>query len=163
MKVSSDSPQKTIEIGIALGKLLKPGSVVLLKGDLGAGKTQLAKGVALGLGVADHVTSPTFTIINEYEGRLPFYHVDAYRLGDPGEAFDLGLEEYFFGGGVTLVEWPERVISMLPDEYLMVMMSVTGLDQECREVIFLPSGQTYEEIIGLLPACIEQVEEVQRS
>jgi len=150
MKVSSDSPQKTVDIGMALGKLLKPGNVVLLKGDLGAGKTKLAKGVALGLGVVDHVTSPTFTIINEYEGRLPFYHVDAYRLEDPGEAFDLGLEEYLFGGGVTLVEWPERVFSLLPDEYLMVMMSVPGLDQESRELIFLPMGQTYEGIIELL-------------
>lgn len=163
MKFLSDSPHTTIEIGRILGQMLGPGSVVCLEGNLGAGKTQFAKGVALGLGVSDHVTSPTFTIINEYEGRLPFYHVDAYRLGDPDEAYELGLEEYLFGTGVTLVEWPERVSFLLPDEYLTVAIHPAESDENARELELLSTGRSYEDIVREVLAVISAETELLRS
>lgn len=149
MKIFSDSPGQTIAAGRALGKLMKPGSVVCLRGKLGAGKTHFAKGIALGLGIQEHVTSPTFTIINEYEGRLPLYHVDAYRLDD-GEAYELGLEEYLYGPGVTLIEWPERIEGLLPDEYLTVMIDYIETDTEARELQFLAGGPGYGTLVDKL-------------
>ena len=148
MKMLSDSPDRTIATGQALGKLLKPGSVVCLKGDLGTGKTHFAKGVALGMGISEHVTSPTFTIINEYQGRLPLYHVDAYRLEEEEEAYELGLEEYLYGTGVTLIEWPERIQSLLPDEYLRIIIkqAADGFFSK-RELEFLPRGQDYAQLV----------------
>jgi len=148
MKILSDSPDMTIAIGQALGELLKPGSVVCLKGDLGTGKTYFAKGVALGLNISEHVTSPTFTIINEYQGRLPLYHVDAYRLEEEEEAYELGLEEYLYGSGVTLIEWPERVSGLLPDEYLMIRLIRAENDDNSRELEFQPFGQNYAELVA---------------
>lgn len=114
------TPESMRRLGARVGGLLRPGDVVCLAGDLGAGKTTLAQGLAVGLGVEEPVTSPTFTIIQEYRGRIPFYHVDAYRLESPEELEDLGLEEYIFGDGVTVIEWAERVASLLPDNYLEV-------------------------------------------
>jgi len=147
MKLYSDSPEKTITIGRELGKYLDPGDVVCLEGRLGAGKTHFAKGVALGLGVEDHVTSPTFTLINEYEGRLPFYHVDAYRLEDEEEAYELGLEEYLYGNGVTLIEWPDRIKPVLPAEYLTVALTFAETDSESRELEIAAKGERYAKLI----------------
>lgn len=163
MKVVSHSPQQTVQIGMALGEIIRSGSVICLEGNLGAGKTQFAKGVARGLGVADHVTSPTFTIINEYEGRLPFYHIDAYRLEDPDEAYELGMEEYIFGEGVTLVEWPERVSPLIPDEHLVVKIRVSGFEEDSRELEFFSRGRIYQEIIDELTARIACDHELLRS
>ncbi|MBU7008438.1 tRNA (adenosine(37)-N6)-threonylcarbamoyltransferase complex ATPase subunit type 1 TsaE [Phosphitispora fastidiosa] len=146
MRVFSDSTEKTITIGQSLGRMLGAGSVVCLEGDLGAGKTHFAKGIALGLDISEHVTSPTFTIINEYEGRLPLYHVDAYRLEEEEEAYELGLEEYLFGSGVTLIEWPERVTGLLPDEYLTVSIIRADKGDNSRELEFLPCGQSYVDL-----------------
>jgi len=154
MKIISSSPDKTIEIGRKLGQILTTGSIVCLGGDLGAGKTHFAKGVALGMGVEEHVTSPTFTIINEYEGEMPLYHVDAYRLEGEDEAYDLGLEEYLYGTGVTLIEWPERVKYLLPDEYLKVSISSTPGNGEIRELEFMASGAGYHKIIEELKASV---------
>ncbi len=150
MKVFSDSPQKTIEIGRKLGKYLEPGDVIYLSGSLGAGKTHFAKGVALGLGVEDHVTSPTFTLINEYEGRMPFYHVDVYRLEEEEEAHELGLEEYLYGSGVTLIEWPERIKTVLPEDYLAVELRFTGTGSEARELEISARGERYEKLVEQL-------------
>lgn len=112
------SPEETAALGETLAARLQPGDVVALYGDLGAGKTQLAKGVAAGLGLApDAVTSPTFTLLHEYEGgRLPLYHFDAYRIEHAHELYDLGYEDYFYGDGCCLVEWPTHVDPLLPDE-----------------------------------------------
>ncbi len=151
MVLISDSPEKTIAIGRALGKLMGPGSVVCVEGNLGAGKTHFAKGVALGMGIDEHVTSPTFTIINEYEGRLPFYHVDAYRLEDDEEAYELGLEEYLYGTGVTLIEWPGRIEGVLPDECLRITI-LAGAGDETRELEFTASGRSYDKILEKLAA-----------
>jgi tRNA threonylcarbamoyladenosine biosynthesis protein TsaE len=145
--IMSDSPEKTISIGKTLGSILKPGSVICLRGDLGAGKTHFAKGVALGLGIEEHVTSPTYTIIKEYEGRMPFYHVDAYRLDDEDEAYELGLEEYLYGKGVTLIEWPERLQSVLPNDCLNINIKQNYDDNEEREFVLKPVGSEYIKIV----------------
>lgn len=154
MEFFSRSPEQTIALGRQLGELLNPGSVICVYGNLGAGKTYFAKGLAQGLGVAEHVTSPTFTIINEYEGLIPFYHVDAYRLTDEEEAYELGLEEYLFGRGVTLIEWPDRVKSLLPDAYLQVFISLTEEGDEFRVLDFRAKGQGYEKLVEELENCV---------
>lgn len=107
----------TAKIGETLAREAKPGEIYLLEGDLGVGKTVFAKGFALGLGITDPITSPTFTIIQEYEqGRLPFYHFDVYRIADEEEMFELGYESYFFGQGVCLIEWASLIQGLLPAE-----------------------------------------------
>lgn len=154
MKMTSDSAEQTIEIGRKLGQLVEPGAVILLKGNLGAGKTHFAKGVALGLDIHDHVTSPTFTIINEYQGRMPLYHIDAYRLEDEGEAYDIGLEEYIYELGVTLIEWPDRINGLLPGEHLAVEISYAGADDETRHLEFTAQGVRYKNLVKELTAVV---------
>lgn len=112
------------EYGLKLGYALSSGTVIALIGDLGAGKTTLTKAIAEGLGVQEHVTSPTFTIINEYEsGRLPLYHFDVYRLDDIDEMNMLGYEEYFYGKGITIVEWADKVIEIIPKGATVIELS----------------------------------------
>ena len=107
----------TREFGIALGRSLEKGDIVALTGDLGTGKTALTKYIAQGLGIKDTITSPTFTIVQEYsQGRLPLYHFDVYRIGDPEELYELGYEEYFFGDGACVIEWAELIGDLLPKE-----------------------------------------------
>ena len=109
MEYRTETPQETEALGEALGRVLPPGSVVAYTGGLGAGKTAFTRGLARGLGVQDRVTSPTFTIVNEYEGgRLPLFHFDWYRLSDAEELFDIGWEDYLSRGGVCAVEWSEN-------------------------------------------------------
>ncbi len=105
-----------------LGEVVRPGDVVALIGDLGAGKTVFAQGLALGLGVGekDYVCSPTFTLINEYQGRIPFYHIDLYRIGDEDELYELGLDEYLAGNGVAAVEWFDKFEAFMPPNILRV-------------------------------------------
>ena len=130
-----------MKYGEQLGRELLPGSVVALIGDLGAGKTTMAKAIAKGLGVVEDVTSPTFTIINEYtSGRLPFYHYDVYRLGDGDDAYEgmeeLGYKEHFFGDGVTVVEWADIIEDLLPKDATYIMIENGGED-DTREVRIL--------------------------
>ena len=109
MEYRTETPQETEALGEALGRVLPPGSVVAYTGGLGAGKTAFTRGLARGLGVQDRVTSPTYTIVNEYEGgRLPLFHFDWYRLSDAEELFDIGWEDYLSRGGVCAVEWSEN-------------------------------------------------------
>ncbi|MBN1464190.1 tRNA (adenosine(37)-N6)-threonylcarbamoyltransferase complex ATPase subunit type 1 TsaE [candidate division KSB1 bacterium] len=108
------SPQETLALGRDFADKLVPGDVVLFKGELGAGKTTCIKGVCAGLGVRQAVTSPSFTLINEYRGRIPVYHFDFYRLQSEHEAIDLGLQDYFDGDGVCLIEWPDVMANLLP-------------------------------------------------
>ena len=141
----SNSTEETMFFGEGLGRLLEPGAVVLFRGDLGAGKTHLAKGIARGLEVEDQITSPTFTLINEYQGRLPLYHMDFYRLGEPEEAMDLGVDEYFYGRGVTLIEWPERIAGFLPKEALGI--DITALDGDSRKIKVTARGDKYVKLV----------------
>lgn len=136
----SHSPADTQAFGRRLADRLQPGDVVLLEGDLGAGKTCLAQGICAGLGVAAAVSSPTFTIIHEYEGRLPVYHLDAYRLTDPSGAETLGLEEILGGDGVALVEWAERIPEYIPADRLRVeLQPVPAQGADVRRLLI--SGQ----------------------
>jgi tRNA threonylcarbamoyladenosine biosynthesis protein TsaE len=140
----------TQALGHRLATLLFPGAVVALVGPLGAGKTQLVRAVAEGLGVADGrvVTSPTFVLIQEYRARLPVYHFDAYRLRDVREFFDLGAHEYFQGDGVCLVEWADKVEAALPPEHLRITIEVTGADS--RRFTIEGFGPRYEEVVRRL-------------
>lgn len=148
----SHSPEDTGRLARELAGKLGPGSVVTLEGDLGAGKTTFAQAFAAGLGVQGIVNSPTFTLIKEYEGeKCPFYHMDVYRL-TPEEADELGLEEYFHGDGVSLVEWASRIADLLPEERLELVLnrlqaqSAETWEENRRVVQVAPRGETYEEV-----------------
>jgi tRNA threonylcarbamoyladenosine biosynthesis protein TsaE len=136
----TSSPEQTTAFASGLAERLQENDVLTLEGDLGAGKTTFTKGLAKGLGVKRNVNSPTFTIIKEYQGRLPLYHMDVYRLDDSFE--DLGFDEYFNGGGVTVVEWAHLIKEQLPDERLAVSI-LRKSDQE-RTIILEPAGNRYE-------------------
>lgn len=123
------SPAETVALGRRLAERLGPGDVLALYGDLGAGKTHLVKGLCAGLGIApETVSSPTFTIVNEYDGTLPVYHIDAYRIERTEEFFELGYETYVFGDGVCLIEWPERVEALVPEHALRLRLAHGGGD-----------------------------------
>lgn len=113
--IETNSPEETFEAGRKLGMNAKPGEIYTLNGDLGVGKTVFTQGVAAGLGILEHVNSPTFTIVQVYEsGRLPFYHFDVYRIGDVEEMDEIGYEDYFYGNGLCIVEWAERIRELIP-------------------------------------------------
>lgn len=130
----TSADHETLRLGRELGGLLSGGDVVALAGELGSGKTCFAKGVALGLDVPSHVvvTSPSFALLNEYEGRVAFYHLDVYRLDDLADFLSAGLEEYFYEGGVAAVEWGDRWPEVLPPWALIVHLDI--LDEERRKV-----------------------------
>jgi tRNA threonylcarbamoyladenosine biosynthesis protein TsaE len=145
-RTMSFSDRETEEWGRRLGQAIKPGSFIALEGDLGAGKTAFTRGIARGLDIDDPITSPTYTLVQEYEGRLPLYHFDVYRLDDSDEILEIGAEEYFYGEGVTVVEWPQRVEDYLPLERLIVRIEKGTNDNE-RELVWLPQGQQYVELV----------------
>ena len=122
MKIMTHSPAQTEAVGEALGKRLQPGSVVAYRGDLGAGKTAFTRGLARGLGAAENVTSPTYTIVNEYlSGRMPLFHFDMYRLSSSDDLFDIGWEDYLERGGVCAVEWSENVADAMENAVLVTI------------------------------------------
>lgn len=135
MEYRSNSPGETEALGAALAKLLWPGAVVAFTGDLGAGKTAFTRGIARGLGIGDRVTSPTFAIVNEYEGgRLPLFHFDMYRLTSSDELFDIGWEDYLDRGGVCAVEWSELAEAALPPETVFVTIARSPEDDAARDI-----------------------------
>lgn len=134
MEYLSHSTEETEALGEALARRLRPGDVVAYFGGLGMGKTAFTRGLARGLGCAGRVTSPTFTIVNEYEGRLPLFHFDMYRLGSEDELFDIGWEEYLDRGGVCAVEWSERVAGVLPENAVRVTFRPCGENEEWRRI-----------------------------
>ncbi len=145
LALTTDSVEKTRQAGEELGRLLGPGDLLCVYGPLGAGKTALAQGVARGLGVTGAVTSPTFILIREYRGRLPFYHFDAYRLKGPEDLTLLGVEEYLAGDGVVLVEWADRVDPVLPAERLNIVLDYSGENE--RKLRFAPQGARYRALV----------------
>lgn len=117
MIFESNSAEDTFAFGQKLGREAVPGEIICLNGDLGVGKTVFTQGFAAGLGIDDYVNSPTFNIVKEYEGgRLPLYHFDVYRIGDPSEMEEIGYEDYFYGQGVSIIEWPGQIEELLPKE-----------------------------------------------
>lgn len=142
--LKTTSPEQTVEIGESLARLLKPGDTLTLAGDLGAGKTTFTKGLAKGLGVRDMVSSPTFTIIKEYQGRLPLYHMDVYRMD--GDDEDLGFDEYFASDGVTVVEWADNIASYLPNDRLEIEILREENESE-RTIQLTPIGNRFLELV----------------
>ena len=147
-KFNSNSVNDTILLGKHLGKLLQTGDIIGLAGELGSGKTYFTKGIALGLGISSNiVTSPSFTLVNEYEGRLKLFHIDAYRLKDVSDFFSAGLDEYFFKDGVTVMEWADRWPEVLPDNTIMVSFKI--INEKKREIII--SGlHEHERVVQLI-------------
>nr|WP_233129821.1 tRNA (adenosine(37)-N6)-threonylcarbamoyltransferase complex ATPase subunit type 1 TsaE [Domibacillus epiphyticus] len=127
-----------------VASLLAPGDVLLLEGDLGAGKTTFTQGLAAALGVKKNVNSPTFTIIKEYKGKYPLYHMDVYRLGQDSEE-DLGFDEYFYGDGISVVEWAHYIEDQLPDEYVAITLYHTDVEGQ-RKVVLNIKGDRYERL-----------------
>ena len=139
MEYLSHSPEETEHIGEMLGRRLRPGTVVAYRGGLGMGKTAFTRGLARGLGCAGRVTSPTFTIVNEYDGATPLFHFDMYRLGSSDELFDIGWEDYLTRGSVCAVEWSERVDDAMPADTLWVDIA-RGTDESDR-IITITGGE----------------------
>ena len=132
MEFITNSPAETEAVGEALGKALKPGTVLAYRGDLGAGKTAFTRGLARGLGATEQVTSPTYTIVNEYlSGRLPLFHFDMYRLSGADDLFDVGWEDYLERGGVCAVEWSENVMEAMENA---VCVTIEKLGEDSRRI-----------------------------
>lgn len=134
--------EQTQDIAYKIGKWVSNGMILTLEGDLGAGKTTFTKGLAKGLGINRNVNSPTFNIIKEYQGRIPLYHMDVYRLESGGD--DIGLDDYLFGDGVCVIEWASRIEDLLPRERLDIKIFREGENQRCIELT--PIGKNYETI-----------------
>ena len=141
-KIRTTSLEQTQDIAYKIGKWVSNGMILTLEGDLGAGKTTFTKGLAKGLGINRNVNSPTFNIIKEYQGRIPLYHMDVYRLESGGD--DIGLDDYLFGDGVCVIEWASRIEDLLPMERLDIKIFREGENQRCIEVT--PIGKNYETI-----------------
>lgn len=145
MEFITRSPQETERLGAALAQYLLPGDVLAYTGDLGAGKTAFTRGLAAGLGITDRVTSPTYTVVNEYlSGRLPLFHFDMYRLHSADELFDIGWEDYLTRGGVCAVEWSENVEEALEDPIRVELRKVD--DDPEQRVISIEGGRQFADI-----------------
>ena len=142
------SLKRTEEFGKVLGKIVEPGDVITLQGPLGAGKTALTQAIARGLGVDPHIyiTSPTFSLLHEYQGRTPLYHMDLYRLTGEDEIESLGFQEYFSGNGVTVIEWPERLGVLMPTERLHVELVISG--ESCRIANLTGYGDVWQKKVA---------------
>lgn len=134
LDLTIDTEEQMARLGERLGEMLERGDVLCLSGDLGAGKTTLTKSIAQGLGVEDYVTSPSYTIVNEYEGRLPLYHFDVYRINDIEEMYELGYEDYFYGTGVCVVEWAGMIEELLPEKRIWIEI-LRGNTAESRTLV----------------------------
>ena len=148
LQLNSHSPEQTQRLGVQLGELAQAGDVFLLSGSLGAGKTCLTQGIAWGIGIKEYAFSPSFVIVREYYGRLALYHIDFYRLSSIDEIVDLGLDEYFSGNGVCVVEWADKGITVLPQENLHIRFSYIS-DTE-RSLSLEPRGERYSQLLKSL-------------
>ena len=140
------SADETVELGKRIGKNLMPGDVILLTGDLSAGKTTITKGIGASLGVKRVINSPTFTIVKEYSGNCPLYHLDLYRLDGLNNDFD--LEDYIEGDGVCVIEWPFQVSEILPKEYLEI--KIERIDEFTRSITIMNHGDSYVRVVEAL-------------
>lgn len=139
--------EQTMTIGRQIGKLANPGDVICLIGDLGTGKTHLTKGIAEGLDIHEHITSPTFNIVNEYDGKLKFYHFDVYRVNDPDEIAAIGFDEYIFSDGVSVIEWANYIEELIPDEHLTITIEkVNNENENLRKITLKNFGERYNYI-----------------
>ncbi|KRN31067.1 tRNA (adenosine(37)-N6)-threonylcarbamoyltransferase complex ATPase subunit type 1 TsaE [Liquorilactobacillus mali] len=148
MELSVRNAEETIKYAQLLSRVLMPGDIILLNGDLGAGKTTFTKGLAVGLGITKNVKSPTFNLVKEYhDGRLPLFHMDLYRLEGIG-AGDLGLEEYFNQAGVSVLEWSKFVIEDIPTDHLVINLVKNDEHEDWRKIELMACGQHYERLLS---------------
>lgn len=148
LEMVSNSAAQTQNIGMKLGKSAAAGDVILLVGPLGAGKTCLTQGIARGLGIHEYTASPSFVLVREYQGKLPLYHIDLYRLDKIEEVTQLGLDDYLYGKGVCVVEWADKGLTVLPGEHLLIEMQV--ISPLKRKLSFTPRGTRYLEMLSKL-------------
>jgi tRNA threonylcarbamoyladenosine biosynthesis protein TsaE len=148
VELISHSPEETQKIGVRIGEIVLPGDIFLLVGGLGAGKTCLTQGIAWGLNIKEYAVSPSFVVIRELYGRLPLYHIDFYRLENLEEIAELGLDDYLYGNGVSVVEWAEKGLSLLPPEHLLIEMDYVS-DTE-RRLKLKPAGKRYRHLVAQL-------------
>jgi tRNA threonylcarbamoyladenosine biosynthesis protein TsaE len=148
LEIISHSSDETQKIGVRIGGVAQPGDIFLLVGQLGAGKTCLTQGIAWGLGIKEYAASPSFVIIRELYGRLPLYHIDFYRLEHLEEIAELGLDDYLYGKGVSVVEWADKGLNLLPEAHLLIEISYLS-DTE-RSLKLKPKGKRYLKIVAEL-------------
>lgn len=144
MKIKVKDLKDTERIGKIISLCLEEGTVLCLDGDLGVGKTALTQFIARDFGVKEYITSPTFNIIKEYEGRLPFYHMDVYRVDSEDDMYDLGYDEYIYSKGVTIIEWSHKIKDILPDERISI--EIQRLDDTSRIMIIEGKGRAYDKL-----------------
>ena len=151
MEFEFNSVEETTKLGIELGKLLNPGDIVCLTGDLGTGKTHITKGIAKGLDIYDNITSPTFTIVNEYDsGRLKLNHFDVYRVSDSDEIYAIGFDDYIFSDAVSVIEWANYIEDILPKDLLHIYIEKDfSKGENYRKITLTPYGERYNYIKGL--------------
>lgn len=152
MKFEIYDVNDTTQLGIKLGKLLNAGDIICLTGDLGTGKTHITKGIAKGLGIDDSITSPTFTIVNEYDtGRLKLNHFDVYRVSDPDEIYAIGFDDYIFSDAVSIIEWANYIEEILPKDLLHIYIEKDLSEGEnYRKITITPYGERYNYIKELI-------------
>ncbi len=147
LKVVS-SENETIKLGYRIGQILKGGEVICLEGDLGAGKTSMTKGIGKALDIDGYITSPTFTIVNEYNGRIPLFHFDAYRLSGPEELFEIGFEDYMDRQGIIVIEWASVVKSALPQQCIWIEIKKDfNQADNVRKISIDFAGEGYKDIL----------------
>ena len=150
LEVVTHTPEETQRLGGWIGRHAQAGDIILLAGDLGAGKTTLTQGIAWGLGVTEHARSPTFVLVAEYAGRLPVYHADLYRIDSIAEALDLGLDEYLFGSGVSVVEWADKALTDFTEDHLWVRLE--AVDEDTRRLRLEARGARYVDLLAAVCA-----------
>ena len=148
LTIITKSPEETKNLGKEVGKLAKLGDLLAFYGELGAGKTCFIQGISQGLEVKDYVTSPSFTIINEYQGKIPIFHFDLFRLNNAEEILELSYKEYFYGEGLTVIEWAEKIERFLPKEHLKI--AIKFKDRYQRTISFIPQGDRFNNFLGEL-------------
>ncbi|MGY0374400.1 tRNA (adenosine(37)-N6)-threonylcarbamoyltransferase complex ATPase subunit type 1 TsaE [Clostridium sp. JNZ J1-5] len=147
MEFIIDNVDKTINLGVEIGKRAQSGDIICLIGDLGTGKTHITKGIATGLGIQDHITSPTFNIVNEYNGRHKLYHFDVYRVNDPDEIEAIGFDEYIFGDGVTIIEWANYIGELIPKEHIKITIEkLPDKGENFRKIDIQFNGSRYDYV-----------------
>lgn len=145
MKIIANNLKDTEKLGKIIAKCLEKGTVICLDGELGAGKTSLTQFIAEEFGVKEYIVSPTFTIIKEYEGKLPFYHMDVYRIGSEDDMYELGFDEYIYSEGVTIIEWADLIRGILPQERINI--KIIRIDDRKREISIEGEGPAYEKLL----------------
>lgn len=146
MNFTSCSMEETQSLGRELGHLAQSGDVILLVGNLGAGKTCLTQGIAWGLDIDGYASSPSFILVNEYRGRIPMYHIDLYRLDSINEIADIGLDDYLYGRGLCVVEWADKAFDILPAQNLLIEIDLVGKNE--RRLELTPHGKRYKEMLS---------------